>query len=254
MRALFKIIGLLVVIALIVVVVAVFNFERAIKAAFEELGPDYVKAPISLAEVDLSPLSGEGKLGGLVIGNPQGYQTDYAFSLGEILIKVDTATLKENVIVIERVHILNPSIIYESANGSSNIKQLQKNIMSAVGDSGSGSASVESTGEPSGEGVKIIIRDLQVLEGQVRYSNPLLGGKTVDLVLPDIKLTNIGQKSGGATAAKVLEQILTAVNKQTNSAIANSGAIKELQGQLKGKIEEKTKGALGDKLQGLFGE
>ncbi len=251
MRTLLKIIGLLVFVVVIVVVVGIFNLDRAIKAVVEGLGPDYVQAPITLDEVDLSLKNGEGRLGGLVIGNPAGFQTDYAFSLGEIDVKVDTKTVTEKVIVIDRIHILSPSIIYEAAKGGSNLDRLQKNIQAATGGGSSGQAA-EAAPDSGEEPVKVIIRDLQVSDGQIHYSNALLGGRTVDVRLPKIQLTNLGQNSGGVTAAEVLEQLLKVINKSASNAIANSDSVRELRDELKEQIEEKTKEAIGDKIQGFF--
>ncbi len=250
MRTLLKLIGLLVVIVVVVVVIGVFNLDRAIKAVVEGLGPDYVQAPITLHEVDLSLKNGEGRLGGLVIGNPAGFQTDYAFSLGQIDVKVDTKTVTEKVIVIDRIHILAPSIIYESAKGGSNLERLHKNIAAATASSGGKTSQTAETS--TGEPIKVIIKDLLVSDGHIQYSNALLGGRTVAVKLPRIQMTDLGQNSGGVTPAEVLERLLKVISKSARSAIANSDSVKELQNQLKEQVEEKTKEAIGDKIQGFF--
>ena len=152
-------------------------------------------------------------------------------------------------IVIEQIRILQPEITYETGSNGSNIDQLQKNVVSAAGGGGSGS---EAQSGDEGQAIKMIIKDLVISGGQLHYSNALLGGKTVDVALPEIRLTGIGEKSGGATSAEVTKEILGAINKKATSAIAGSDAINDLKGQLETKIKDKAGKAVGDKLQGLF--
>jgi uncharacterized protein involved in outer membrane biogenesis len=250
MGTLFKIIAGLILVVVIVVVVGVLNLDRGIKAAVETLGPKYTQADVSLNEVDLSLKTGKGSLRGLTVGNPAGFKTAQAFSLGEITVQVDTSTVTSDVIVIEQIRILAPQITYESGKNGSNLDQLQKNVTAAAG--GTGETPGTEQDDSAEKAVKLIIRDLQISDGKLSYSNALLGDKTVDVALPAIQLTNIGEKSGGATSAEVVKQVLAAINRKAGSAIANSADIDKLKSQLQDQFKEKANKAVGDKLKGLF--
>ena len=250
MGTLFKIIAGLILVVAIVVVVGVLNLDRGIKAAVETLGPKYTQADVSLNEVDLSLKTGKGSLRGLTVGNPAGFKTAQAFSLGEITVQVDTSTVTSDVIVIEQIRILAPQITYESGKNGSNLDQLQKNVTAAAG--GAGETTGTEQGDSAEKAVKLIIRDLQINDGKLSYSNALLGDTTVDVALPAIQLTNIGEKSGGATSAEVVKQVLAAINRIAGSAIANSSDIDKLKSQLQDQLKEKANKAVGDKLKGLF--
>ena len=250
MGTLFKIIAGLILVVAIVVVVGVLNLDRGIKAAVETLGPKYTQADVSLNEVDLSLKTGKGSLRGLTVGNPAGFKTAQAFSLGEITVQVDTSTVTSDVIVIEQIRILAPQITYESGKNGSNLDQLQKNVTAAAG--GAGETTGTEQGDSAEKAVKLIIRDLQINDGKLSYSNALLGDTTVDVALPAIQLTNIGEKSGGATSAEVVKQVLAAINRKAGSAIANSADIDKLKSQLQDQLKEKANKAVGDKLKGLF--
>ena len=250
MGTLFKIIAGLMLVVVIVVVVGVLNLDRGIKAAVETLGPRYTQADVSLNEVDLSLKTGKGSLRGLTVGNPAGFKTAQAFSLGEITVQVDTSTVTSDVIVIEQIRILAPQITYESGKNGSNLDQLQKNVTAAAG--GAGETTGTEQGDSAEKAVKLIIRDLQINDGKLSYSNALLGDTTVDVALPAIQLTNIGEKSGGATSAEVVKQVLAAINRKAGSAIANSADIDKLKSQLQDQLKEKANKAVGDKLKGLF--
>ena len=251
MKALFKIFAGLVVIVLVVLVVVVLNLDKGIKAAVETLGPELTQSSVTLNDVDLSLTSGEGSLKGLVVGNPAGFKTPNAFSLGEIFIAIDPESVTTDTIVIKSIRIVAPEITYESAKGGTNLDQLQKNVEQALGasDGASSDASEGATDESSATTKKLIIKDLNITDGKISYSNPLLGDKPISLPLPAIKLTGIGERSGGASAGEVVKQILEAINKNAAGAVTNSGALKDLGNKIKGQATEKVQ----EKLKGLKG-
>jgi len=224
------------VVLLLVVVFAILNLDKGIKAAVETVGPKLTQSSVTLDDVELSLATGEGSLHGLLVGNPAGFRTPSAFSLGEIFLAVDPDSLTTDTIVVNSIRIVAPEITYESANGTTNLAQLQKNVEQATG------ASSGSTSSDGGAEKKMIIRDLQINAGKVSYSNPLLGDKPLALTLPDIRLTGIGEKSNGASAAEVVKQVLAAINKSAAGAVTNSGALKDAGNQLKQQVEEKLGG------------
>ena len=163
------------------------------------------------------------------------------------------ATVTGDPIVVNSLRIIAPEITFEQGKSGSNLEQLQKNVEQSVG---AGSSSPEPSAEDSREGVKLIIKDLLISGGQIHYSNVLLGDKTIDMSLPEIHLTGIGEKSNGASGAEIAKQVLAAINKSATSAVSQSGALKDVGKQLeqslkdeKGKLEESIGG-----LKGLFGK
>lgn len=253
MKMLLKIIALLVLVVVILLGIGFYYLDSGIKTAVETFGPQYTQTNVSLGRAKLSPWSGEGSLHNLVVANPQGFQTANAFSLGEITIVVDTESLTSNPIVINSLRIIAPEITFEQGKSGTNLQALQKNIERAVAASGSGT---DASSQGSGGETKLIIKDLLIDDGRIHYSNPLLGAKTLDLALPEIKLAGIGEKSNGATGAEVAEQLLGAINKSALAAVSNSGALKEVKEELEGRLnEEKSKleESMGG-LKGLFGK
>lgn len=243
MKTLFKIFAGLVVIVLVVLVVVVLNLDKGIKAAVETLGPELTQSSVTLKDVELSLTSGEGSLKGLVVGNPVGFKTPNAFSLGEIFIAIDPESVTTDTIVIKSIRIVAPEITYESVKGGTNLDQLQKNVEQALG------ASDGASPDESAATKKLIIKDLKVTNGKISYSNALLGDKPISLPLPAIQLTGIGESSGGASAGEVVKQILEAINKNAARAVTNSGALKDVGNKIKGQATEKVQ----EKLEGLKG-
>lgn len=249
MKILLKLLFALVLVIALVVGIGIFYLDSGIKKAVETFGPQYTQTDVSLGRANLSPWSGKGSLHNLLVANPEGFTAAHAFSLGEISVEVDTDTLGSDPIVISSLRIIAPEITFEQGKSGSNLQRLQRNVEQSIGSSGSSS---RSDAEDEGEAVQVIIKDLLISGGQVHYSNVLLGGKTIDLPLPDIHLTGIGEKSNGASAAEVAEQVLATINKNALSAVSQSGALKDLGKQVEQNLKEK-KGKLEESLGGLKG-
>ena len=270
----FKIVGgilAVVVIAIVGVVVVIYsNLDSIAKDAVEEYGPQFTGVSVTLAKVELSPENGEGKLSGLVVGNPKGYQTDSAFKLGSVSMNIDISSLTSDTIIIKSIVIDKPDITYEFGDGGSNVDVIGKNVEKAAG--GPGTKNEE---KKEGPEKKMIIENLIVSNGKVSVSHPLLKGKKLGSGLPTIRLKDIGKdKKGGATPAEVVNKIMDAIKKQVGASVGGlnvDGMVKDLTkgvedaakdaikgvtggagGATKG-VEDAAKGA-GDGLKKLFGK
>jgi len=81
-----KILIRVVIAALVLLIVAVvaisMSLNGAIKKVVETVGPKITKVSVKLDSVNLSILSGSCSLKGFVIGNPEGFKTPEAMSVG----------------------------------------------------------------------------------------------------------------------------------------------------------------------------
>ncbi len=275
----FKIIGgvlAVIVIAVVAVFVYVYsNLDSLVKDAVETYGPQYTGVSVKLEKVELSPENGQGKLSGLIVGNPPGYKTDAAFKLGSIAIDIDISSLTSDTIVIKSITIDAPDVTYEFGEGGSNVDVIGKNVEKAAGGGSDGSAGGGSGGQPASSGddsgKKMIIESLVVSNGRVSVSHPLLSGKKIGSGLPTIRLKDIGKdKKDGASPAEVVDKVMDAIEKQVTASVGSLGidnmlkdvskgaedAIKNITGGAEGAgkgIEDAAKGA-GDSLKKLFGK
>ena len=241
MKKIGKIISATIVLLIVLVILVIMNLDRGIKTAVESIGSQLTQSIVSLDQVDLSLTSAKGSLSGLRVGNPEGFQSANAFTLGEISFAMDPESLASDTIIIESLRIVAPSITMERADGRSNLDQLQSNIASYLGTD----SSQEDTGQ---SGKKFIIRDLRIIDGQVNYA--ILGGEGLQLALPDLQLTDIGDSpddSGGVSGAEAAGAIINAIISATSKAVSQSGAVKEMGKSLEDQVKEKA-GAL----KGLF--
>ena len=239
-------IGLGVVVVIVIGAVAYLasNLDGIIKAAVEEVGTKATGATVSLADVELSLTNGSGALKGLRVGNPSGFNSDYAFDLGGVSVKVDPDTVTSDPVVITEIVIDGPKLIYELAGTNSNIDAIQENVDAFARATGGGSGG--SSG--GGEGPKLVIEDLYIRGGEVSVSAGFLEGKALGTALPDIHLKDIGKDSGGASPAEVAEQVISSLTDGISSAVSGldlEGMMEDVGGAAKAAADEATKAAEG---------
>ncbi len=262
-----KIVGILVVLAIVgvVVFVAAGGIGRAIKAVVEGVGSKATGTHVALKDADVSLTSGEGRLTGLVVGNPEGYKTPSAFELGDIKVTLDTSTLTSDTIVVKEVVIESPVVTYELGPGGSNVAVIQANVdafSKSLGVGGSEPSKSEnkpatekpstapSGGSPDKSGKKFVIQDLYVRSGNIGVSASILGGKKVSATLAEIHLHDLGKAEGGATTGEIASEVIGAITKGIGKSISDLGigALNEGLDTLKG-----AGSSLLDKAKGLFG-
>ncbi|MBC8414356.1 MAG: hypothetical protein ISR96_08080 [Nitrospira sp.] len=233
---------------LIIIILAVgFSLNTIIKRGIETIGPIATGTTISLQKADISLFTGKGQLKNLLIGNPEGFKTDYAFRLNEIRIALDVKSIFSDKIIINEIYINAPDITYEKGGKGDNIKTILANVRSLAGSSGGTSKGKQVKAE-AGKDKKIQIGLFTLKNGKVNISVAALNGETISTDLPDITLRNIGKDKDGTTMAKVMEQVLAEVN--TNILTSVAGPLKDI-GKTIGRTMEKT---VGGAIKGLFGK
>ena len=248
---------LVVVVAVLMLVLG--NINPIVKKGVETAGPKILKAPVTLNNVDISLLSGSGKLSGLTIGNPAGFQTEYAFQLGKVEVELDTGSLTTDTIHVKKILIDSPSIIFEGAFDKNNLSQLQKNA-AAFTASDKNAAAAEKQQTTAAESKNILIDHLVIQNGDVTISMKMLTDQELTTELPIIELKDIG-KDKKTTAADAMKLILAAVNKAVVPAIQSKlnidkeigKAVDTMQKKADSAIQEETEKGLG-KIKGLFGK
>lgn len=261
-----KKIGIGLAVVAVVVIGAVYflysNLGGLVKTAIEKYGSEATQAKVSVGSVDITPSSGAGAISKLMVGNPSGFSTPSAFSLGQISLKIDTSTITQNPIVIKEVVIAAPKITYEHASGGSNLDKLKENVTRYAGAAGGkqgGASGGDKKAADGKEEKKIIIENLYVRDGQIGISHSLLKGKTLDASLPTIHLTDIGKGSGGASPAEVANRVIGAISEQA-SKVAVSDIEKQVKGAVGDAVKSMTDGAkdagggIGGAVKGLLGK
>ena len=246
-----------VIILIILLFIAVANLGPMIKKAVNTYGPKITKTEVSLGGVGVSIFSGEAKIKDFFLGNPKGFKTPGAMSVGSVLVALDKASLTKNPIIINKIEVLRPEVTYEKMKGTDNFKAILNNVNSVLG--ASESPKKEEPAAKEGGGKKILIRDFIVSDGKVNLAVSMLGAsKSVSVPLPDIHLTNIGGENQGASPAQVFKEVVAALYEKITSPAVTDALNQEIKalGKDIGAGTESTKKELGDvteKTKRLFG-
>jgi uncharacterized protein involved in outer membrane biogenesis len=251
--------------AVVVVVIAVGLFVvlsklgPIIKAAVNTYGPEITKTNVHVKDVGVSIFSGEAKLKDFLLGNPKGFKTPEAMTVGSIFVNVNEKSLTTNTIVIDKIEILRPEITYEKASGTDNFQTILNNVKSATG----GETATKKPAEEKGGGKKLLIKDFIIKDGKVNLAMTALAGKTVSTSLPDIHLKDIGKSKGGTSPAEAFNEVLAVLHREITSpavtdalkkSLKDLGLSAEALGGEPAKAIESVGGEATKKLKGLFGK
>jgi len=228
-------IGLVVLVIVVVVAISLF-LDSAIKKGVETIGPQIAKVDIKLHSVSLSLLSGSAKIKGLVVGNPEGYETPNAISVGSASVSVIPGSLFSDKIIVKSIRVEAPEITYEGGLvGGNNLNKILENVNAAMdGDAGKETPPDEG-GKPS---KKLQVDELLITGAQVKVSLKGTGGFAAPVPLPDIRFTNLGQGPDGITPAELTQKVIAEVTADAVKAAA--GAVTDIG---KGALESAGKGA-----------
>jgi len=198
------------------------NLDAIVKDVIQTYGSEATKTTVSVADVKLKLEAGEAKITGLKVGNPSGFTDPNIFELGMISTKIDTSTVSKNPIVIDEIIISAPAVVYEiNKDGVSNADVLKKNL--GVGSGGSSKGTAKSSDSGGGEELKMVIRKLVVEGTSAKVRIAALGDKEQSVKLPRIRLTDVGKKSGGATAAEVAQILSSKMLDNLKGSVAKIG-------------------------------
>ena len=228
-----KILIRLVFVVLILVIVAVvavgLSLDTAIKKGIETVGPRITKVPVTLDGVSLSILSGSGGIKGLVIGNPEGYKTAEAMSVGLASISVSPGSIFSDKIVVKSIRIEAPKVTFELGPGGNNLKRIQENLEATAGGSETETKPAETPAPADSKpGKKLQVDEVIISGGSVTLGMAALGGKIIEAPLPEIQLNNLGQGPEGITGAELGKVVLSKINeaaiKTYGDKLAEAGA------------------------------
>jgi len=201
------------------------NLDGIVKDAIETYGSEATKTEVRVADVKLELDAGKAAISGLTVGNPAGFTDPNIFSLGNIATKIDISTIRQNPIVIDEIIISAASVIYEiNKAGTSNVDVLKQNL----GAGGSAKAEPAAGKAAGGEELKMIIRKLVVEGSKAKVRIAALGDAEQTVNLPAIQLTDVGKKSGGATAAEVAQILSSRLVGNVKGAVTSLGVSKYL--------------------------
>jgi len=240
------------IVALAVIIIAaiagifffVANVDSLVKRAIEKYGSRATATEVTVASVRIGLREGSGSIAGLSIGNPEGFSTPGAFSLGELSIKLDTSTLTKDLVVIEQIKVSAPRVVYEiNRAGKANLNAIRDSL-SAYGKSGE-----PGRAEKKGKGKRLVIRRLIIEEGEMEAHLALKPGKPLRVKVGRMELHNVGGR-GGSTPGEIAVQAIRPLVEGAIKAAGRTGVKSYLEDVVEEGIGERGREAV----ERLFGK
>lgn len=230
-------------IALIIIAIAASmyyvysNLDAILKAAIEMYGSEATHTAVRVEKVKVKltdgSQAGSGAIYGLTIGNPFGYSTPHAFTLGEVSIKIDLNSLRSPPYVIDNITVRAPQVFFEvNKDKKNNLNELKEKLTAGLPKD----TAAKDTGSTAPVEPRLIIRKITFSEGAIKAKvTPL--NKNYDLALPAINMANLGGKKG-ATPTEIANEIIDRLIAQAKAEVKKKGIDAELD-KIKGKAREK---------------
>jgi len=216
------------------------NLDGLVRTAIIEYGSAMTQAKVSVGSVKIDAVNGECVISDFVVGNPKGFKTPYAFKVDQFALALDPASITDHVIVVRKIAIIAPEVIYEKGDHMTNFDAIQKNIADYVGPSS----------QESSPGKKLIVEEFIMHDSRAQATAAFMEDKTVTTELPDLTMRNIGKAEGGITSGELGQRIANAMEKQLLKAVSfdKLGKAAQQAGAAIGDVA----GGAADKIKGLF--
>jgi uncharacterized protein involved in outer membrane biogenesis len=217
-RAIWTIIIVVLVLVIITLIIIGVYLGQIVKKAVETLGPKMTQTSVTVESVNLSLLTGSAKIKSLEVGDPPGYKTPDAISVGTVAVGIDPMSVFSQKVVIHSIRIESPEINFEGGLTGNNLSQLLDNVKASGGQSNaapSTNAPAATTQPEASSSKKMEVDDLLITgaKAQVILTSPVQ--RQVNVTLPDIHLTDLGKDDAGITAQDLTERILDAITTAT---------------------------------------
>lgn len=228
-------IGLIVIVVIIGVGVYT-QLDAIIKSGVETAGPEALHVGVTVDSVSISPFSGEVKVSKLSVGQPEGYGEGPMMQLGEFMMKVETASLINDHVIIDEIILDQPLFDARIIGGKSNFQAVQQRL---------------ETDEGASSDITLTIRKFVVRGAALSVSNDSLLKVDEDISLADFTLTNLGTDEKGLSPKEIARHVMDTLQPQIAKALVAAGAsdkLKEIAKDARGKLE-KGVGSLLDKVR-----
>ncbi len=247
-------IGLLCVVLFVAIVltVAVFNLGTIVKIAVNTYGPDITKTELRVDNADVAVFQGRAELKDFVLGNPDGFSSPHAMTVGSALVDIDETTLTQDTIIIDTIEIRQPVITYEIKGTTDNFRTMINNMKKPAEPASPGKPPEKGKAEKK-DGKKVVIRDLILKDVTIKTAAAMAGGDIATTTIAEIHLKNVGEKQNGVQITQAAILVLNEIYGQ----VLSKDVLGQLKNQLKGledefeSVKDEVK-SIGDQFKGLF--
>ncbi len=209
--------GALVAVLAGIVVLAFMSIDSIAKAAIVRGSTYALGVQTTLASADIGIVSGEFTMKGLVVANPEGFESDHFLRLDEGFLAVSLGSLRQDTVEVPTLALTGIDINLEKRGGRANYKIIADNLKRfESGDTADDGAQADA-GKP---GKRFVIHEIIIRDVNVTVDLVPAGGALTRLEVPieEIRMTDVGSES--MTTAELTDRVI----KMILAAIVKNGA------------------------------
>lgn len=195
------------------------GLDFLVRHGIETVGPHVTGTKVEVDDVDLSIFNGRGSISGVVIGNPRGFESKYAFKLHQVRIHLVPRSLFGEKIVIREIYVDSPDVNYEKKEDTINLERLVKNIQANVGSGTGGDTDLGDLADQLTGSRKLQIDHFVLKNAKVRFHDQSLKGQRLGIPPLSLELHGLGTRPGGATVSEVSAKAMKKVSARVALAV-----------------------------------
>lgn len=200
-----------------------FGLGFAVKHGAQTVGSSLLGCDVSVTNCHMRLLTGVIDLRGVVVGPPEGFDANL-FEMERLRVDFSPwSLLGSGPALVREIAVSNVLVSYELKDLDSNIAAVLENLGAAAEEENPGGEGEEEPEEeePGEGGGKVVIEHFVFAGAKVRAA--FWDGKGIKPPLPTIELTDIGRKSGGATALEAVGSMVASVGRGVIGLLADLG-------------------------------
>jgi len=191
-----------ILVVVISVALVTIDLDRITEKAIEAYGTEAAGVAVSVADADVSIGERQARIDGVKVESPPGFLSKHVLGFGTIDVALNVEASNEDLVVIACLIVNDAHITIEnSARGQTNLEIILENLESNARDN--------VPARHAARGLKYIIEKLVFRGGELRVVDPSVD-LDVAIAVPDLRLTSVGQDSGGATALQIRRRVAEA--------------------------------------------
>lgn len=209
----FKVVGSLLVVLLIGVYAFMLTVDGMVKSKIEESGMALLSTKVEVDDVDISIFDSQAEINGFAVYNPEGFSKEKAISFEDIKLDLDPKSLFADTIIIDRIYVENPEILFEQKGNGINLRELNSNLSSSSN---------------NGNSKPVVINTFILEEAEILILSDLDKERRVKGTMNRMELYDIGRE-GSNTVDDAMQQILEPIIEKALVEAVKSGVLDRLQ-------------------------